>query len=158
MEILQVEDNEDDVILTRQSVRAAGLLVNLHAVEDGEQCMAFLRKQPPFGNAPTADLVLLDLNLPVMDGREVLTVINDDEALRHVPVIVLTTSAAQTDILEVYKLRCNAYIVKPVKFERFVQVIATLESHRLSTVTLPDHRGTPNAGQNPRHPDTGPGI
>ncbi|HEY0791487.1 MAG TPA: response regulator [Chthoniobacterales bacterium] len=156
-EILLVEDNEDDVILTRQSFRAAKLLVNLHAVEDGEQCMAFLRRQPPFENAPTADLVLLDLNLPVMDGREVLAAINNDDALRHLPVIVLTTSAAETDILKMYKLRCNSYIVKPVKFERFLDVIATLENYWLTIVTLP---GGPERS-NPRlHPGPleGPGI
>ena len=136
-DILLVEDNEDDVILMRQSLRAAKLLVNLHTVENGEQCMAFLRKQPPFEHAPTVTLVLLDLNLPVMDGREVLAAINEDEALRHVPVVVLTTSASEADILKMYKLRCNSYILKPVKFERFVEVIAMLENYWLTVVTLP---------------------
>jgi chemotaxis family two-component system response regulator Rcp1 len=138
-DILLVEDNEDDVILTRESFKAAGLLVNLHTVADGKQCMAFLRKEAPFENAPTVALVLLDLNMPVMDGREVLAAINEDETLRHVPVIVLTTSAAEMDILKMYKLRCNSYIVKPVKFEHFVQMVSKLEGYWLALVTLPKH-------------------
>jgi chemotaxis family two-component system response regulator Rcp1 len=137
-DILLVEDNEDDVVLTRESFRAAGLLVNIHTVTDGKQCMAFLRKEAPFENTPTVILVLLDLNMPVMDGREVLAAITEDEALRHVPVIVLTTSAAETDILKMYKLRCNSYIVKPVKFERFIQVVSRLENYWLALVALPN--------------------
>jgi two-component system, chemotaxis family, response regulator Rcp1 len=140
-DILLVEDNEDDVILTRECFRAAGLLVQLHTVANGKECMAFLRKEPPFENAPTAVLVLLDLNMPVMDGRETLTAINDDAALIHTPVIVLTTSAAEIDVLKMYKLRCSSYIVKPVKFERFVQVIAKLGDYWLAFVSLPNgHR------------------
>ena len=136
-EVLLVEDNEDDVILTRESFRLAKLIVNLHVVENGKECMDFLRHKPPFENAPRVDLVLLDLNMPVMDGREVLTAINGDEALHHLPVIVLTTSATEVDILKMYKLRCNSYIVKPVKFEEFVEVIKTLGEYWLALVALP---------------------
>jgi two-component system, chemotaxis family, response regulator Rcp1 len=136
-EVLLVEDNEDDVILTRESFRLAKLIVNLHVVENGKECMDFLRHKPPFENAPRVDLVLLDLNMPVMDGREVLSAINADEALHHLPVIVLTTSATEVDILKMYKLRCNSYIVKPVRFEEFVEVIKTLGEYWLALVALP---------------------
>jgi two-component system, chemotaxis family, response regulator Rcp1 len=136
-EVLLVEDNEDDVILTRESFRLAKLIVNLHVVENGKQCMDFLHHKPPYENAPRTDLVLLDLNMPVMDGREVLTAINADEALHHLPVIVLTTSATEVDILKMYKLRCNSYIVKPVRFEEFVEVIKTLGEYWLALVALP---------------------
>ena len=143
-EILLVEDNEDDVILTREGFRASKLLVNLHNVETGEACMAFLRRQPPFEDAPEVDMILLDLNLPVMDGREVLAAINQDEALKHLPVVVLTTSGAEMDVLRMYKLRCNSYITKPVKFERFLEVIAQLENYWLTIVTLPH---VPHSGE-----------
>jgi two-component system, chemotaxis family, response regulator Rcp1 len=136
-EVLLVEDNEDDVILTRESFRLAKLIVNLHVVENGKECMDFLRHKPPFENAPRVGLVLLDLNMPVMDGREVLSAINADESLHHLPVIVLTTSATEVDILKMYKLRCNSYIVKPVRFEEFVEVIKTLGEYWLALVALP---------------------
>lgn len=136
-EILLVEDNEDDVILTREGFYAAKLLVNLHHVENGEQCMAFLRRQPPFQNAPRPDIILLDLNLPVMDGHEVLAAIVDDDTLNHLPVVVLTTSAAEADILAMYKLRCSSYIVKPVGFDNFVRVITALGNYWLTVVLTP---------------------
>jgi two-component system, chemotaxis family, response regulator Rcp1 len=136
--VLLVEDNEDDVILTRESFRAAKIIVNLHTVENGQLCMSFLRRQAPYENSPPIDLILLDLNMPVMDGREVLAAINEDEALNHVPIVVLTTSAAEGDVLKMYKLRCNSYIVKPVKFERFVQVIQMLGDYWLALVALPN--------------------
>jgi two-component system, chemotaxis family, response regulator Rcp1 len=138
-DILLVEDNDDDVILTRECFRAAKIIGNLHRVENGEECMAFLRHQRPFENSSPIDLILLDLNMPVMDGREVLIAINADEALNHVPIIVLTTSAAEGDILNMYKLRCNSYIVKPVKFEHFIQVIQMLSDYWLALVALPSN-------------------
>jgi two-component system, chemotaxis family, response regulator Rcp1 len=149
-EVLLVEDNEDDVILTRESFRLAKLIVNLHVVENGKECMDFLRHKPPFENAPRVDLMLLDLNMPVMDGREVLTAINADEALHHLPVIVLTTSATEVDILKMYKLRCNSYIVKPVRFEEFVEVIKTLGEYWLALVALP--YGSPSTSLAVTHP------
>jgi chemotaxis family two-component system response regulator Rcp1 len=145
VELLLVEDNDDDVVLTREGFRATRLSINLNRVENGEQCMAFLRKQPPFENAPTVALVLLDINMPRMDGREVMAAINADATLRHLPVVVLTTSAAKTDILQMYALRCSSYIVKPVIFEEFIQAITKLEDYWWAVVALPtgqDPEGT----------------
>jgi len=136
-EILLVEDSENDVILTREGFNEAKLAVNLHTVGDGEQCMSFLRKLGPHTGAPTPDLVLLDLNLPRKDGREVLAEIVADKALRHLPVVVMTTSRAESDIAHVYSLRCSSYIVKPVDFDRFVATIRTLSEYWFRTVVLP---------------------
>ncbi|HTT41374.1 MAG TPA: response regulator [Burkholderiales bacterium] len=136
-EILLVEDNEDDVFLTRMAFEQAKLIVNLHHVDDGEKCMAFLRKQPPYADAPTPDLILLDLNLPVMDGREVLAEIVKDEALKHLAVVVLTTSYEAEDIATMYKLRCNSYITKPVDFEKFVDAVRKLQDYWFTVVILP---------------------
>ena len=143
IELLLVEDNDDDVVLTRESFRATSLPINLNRVENGEQCMAFLRKQPPFENAPTVELVLLDINMPRMDGREVMAAITADATLRHLPVVVLTTSSAETDIHQMYALRCSSYIVKPVIFEEFTQAITKLEDYWWAVVALPN-------GQNQR--------
>jgi chemotaxis family two-component system response regulator Rcp1 len=147
VELLLVEDNDDDVVLTQEGFRATNLSINLNRVENGEQCMAFLRKEPPFENAPTVALVLLDINMPRMDGREVMAAINADESLRHLPVVVLTTSAAETDILQMYALRCSSYIVKPVMLEEFIQVITKLEEYWWGVVALPN-------GRNPKGPKT----
>jgi chemotaxis family two-component system response regulator Rcp1 len=136
-DILLVEDNEDDVILTLENFRAASSTVKLHTVENGEQCMAFLKNRHPYENAPKVDLILLDLNLPLMDGRQVVAAINADETLRHLPIVVLTASAVETDILNMYKLRCNSYIVKPVKEAEFVQSLRTLGDYWLSLPVLP---------------------
>ncbi|MBV8378765.1 MAG: response regulator [Verrucomicrobia bacterium] len=144
-EVLLVEDSENDVILTREGFLASKFHVNLHTVENGRDCMAFLRRQPPFENAPAIDLILLDLNLPIMDGREVLAAINKDDALKHLPVVVLTTSSAEMDVLRMYKLRCSSYITKPVKFERFLEIIAQMENYWLTIVTLP-HATSPKPG------------
>jgi chemotaxis family two-component system response regulator Rcp1 len=137
-EILLVEDNEDDIILAQESFRVAKLEANLHTVGNGQECLTFLRHQPPYEDAPKVDLVLLDLNMPVMDGREAMTAISRDETLKHMPVVVLTTSAAESDIFELYKLRCNSYIVKPVKFERFVEIVRKLGVYWLAFVSLPN--------------------
>lgn len=136
-EILLVEDNEQDMVLTREGFRRAKFLVNLHHVENGEECLQFLRKQGRFASAPTPDLVLLDLNLPVMDGREVLTEIVTDDALCHLPVVILTTSAAERDILDMYKLRCSSYITKPVDFEQFQKLVGELGNYWFTMVVLP---------------------
>jgi len=138
VELLLVEDNEDDVVLTRESFLATDSSVNLHRVENGELCMAFLRKQPPFENAPTVALVLLDINMPRMDGREVMAAITADATLRHLPVVVLTTSTAETDILQMYALRCSSYIVKPVSLAEFIQAITKLEDYWWGVVALPN--------------------
>lgn len=136
-EILLVEDNEYDLILTREGFRRAKLQVNLHHVDNGEECMAFLRKEGRHAQAPTPDLILLDLNMPVMDGREVLAELVADDRLRHLPVVILTTSADERDILDMYRLRCSGYIVKPVDFEQFQRVVHELANFWFTVVVLP---------------------
>ena len=136
-EILLVEDNEHDVVLTRESFSRAKVLVNLNHVDNGEDCLAYLRKEGKYAGVLTPDLILLDLNLPIMDGREVLAEINGDEALRHLPVVVMTTSAADKDILDMYKLRCSSYIVKPLDLVQFQKVISEFGNYWFSVVVLP---------------------
>ena len=140
-EVLLVEDNEQDVVLTREGFKRAKFLVNLHHVEDGEECLAFLRKEGRFSESPTPDLILLDINLPVMDGREVLAEIVKDEKLKAIPVVVLTTSSAETDILEMYKLRCSSYITKPVDFEQFQKLVNELGNYWFTLVVMPPKPG-----------------
>ena len=135
--ILLVEDNENDVELSREGFRMSKLVIDLRHVRDGEECMAFLRKKGLFADAPTPDIILLDLNMPRMDGREVLAEISKDETLRHVPVVILTTSKDEAEILKMYQLRCSSYIVKPVNFEQFLHVIQTFTNYWLTVVVLP---------------------
>ena len=136
-EMLLVEDNENDVELARWALNKAKLLVNLHHVETGEECMAFLRKQGQYTTAPTPDLILLDLNLPIMDGRQVLMEIVADDQLNHLPVVILTTSEDDRDILNMYKLRASSYIVKPIDFDQFVRVVRGLADYWFTIVVLP---------------------
>lgn len=136
-EILLVDDNEDDVYLTREAFDAASLRVHLHHVDNGEKCLQFLRKQGPYANAPSPDLILLDMHMPVMDGYEVLKEIVKDEKLRHLPVVVLTTSYEAADIQKMYGLRCSSYITKPVNFENFVKVVGQLAGYWLTVVVTP---------------------
>jgi two-component system, chemotaxis family, response regulator Rcp1 len=137
-EILLVEDNENDVMLTREGFKRAKVPARLHHVENGEKCMAFLRGSGKYADAPMPDIVLLDLNMPVMDGREVLEQIVADPELCRLPVIVLTTSEGEQDILRMYRLRCSSYIVKPVDFADFMRVINGLNDYWFSTVVLPE--------------------
>lgn len=137
VEILLVEDNENDVVLTQEGFRQAKLVVHLHHVKDGEECMDFLHKEGKYSNVPTPDLILLDLNMPRMDGREVLAAIGDDEKLRHLPVVILTTSAEEREILNMYRLRCSSYIVKPVDFEQFLRVVRLISDYWFTVVVLP---------------------
>lgn len=137
-EVLLVEDNLSDVILTQESLKMAKLLVNLHHVEDGVECLAFLRKEGRHADAPTPDLILLDLNMPKMDGREVLSELVRDEKLKHLPVVILTTSAGDADVLNMYQLRCSSYVVKPVDFEQFQHVVQDIGRYWFSLVVLPD--------------------
>jgi two-component system, chemotaxis family, response regulator Rcp1 len=136
-EILLAEDNDNDVELTRQGFKKCKLLLNLHHVRDGVECLAFLRKQGKYATAPTPDLLLLDINMPRMDGREVLAEMVGDETLNAIPVVVLTTSAQDEEILKMYKLRCNSYIIKPVDFEQFLYVVRSIAEYWFTVVVLP---------------------
>ena len=137
VEVLLVEDNPDDVELMRIGFRRAKFAVNLHHVGNGEECMAFLRREAPYTDVPRPDLVLLDLNMPRMDGREVLAEIDKDEALSHIPVVVLTSSDADSDVLTSYRLSCSSYIVKPVDFEQFSNVVRGIGDYWFTLVVLP---------------------
>lgn len=135
--VLLVEDNDNDVELTRHGFRRSKLAVNLHHVKDGVECMAFLRKQERYHDAPTPDLILLDLNMPRMDGRQVLAEVVADSTLAHLPMVILTTSAEEREILTMYRHRCNSYIVKPIDFDQFVQMMRLLGEYWFTLVTLP---------------------
>jgi CheY-like chemotaxis protein len=136
-EILLAEDNDNDVELTRQGFRRAKLLVNLHRVGDGEECMDFLRKQGKYADVPTPDLILLDLNLPKMSGQQVLAEMLKDESLKSLPVVILTTSEQAEEVLKMYKMRCSSYIVKPVNFEQFLNVVRAITEYWFTVVVLP---------------------
>ena len=137
IEILLVEDNPADVRLTEEALREARVYNHLHAVSDGEQAMAFLRKQGRYMDSPRPDLILLDLNLPKKNGKEVLKDIKSDPSLKRIPVIILTTSDATTDIIAAYDLHVNCYITKPIKLEQFIKVIDTIEDFWFTVVKLP---------------------
>lgn len=138
-EILLVEDNEDDVFLTREAFDAARLRINLSHVDNGERCLQFLRKQGMYADAVSPDLILLDMHMPVMNGHEVLAEIVKDEKLRHLPVVVLTTSYEAADIQKMYDLRCSSYITKPVDFDNFVKMVGQLSGYWLTVVVVPPH-------------------
>jgi CheY-like chemotaxis protein len=131
-----VEDDEGDVVLTREAFEEY-LHNRLDVVHDGNSALAYLRAEAPYENAPRPDLVLLDLNLPGRDGREVLSEIKSDRALAHVPVVVLTTSAADEDILRSYQLHANAFVTKPVDLDGFVAAIRQIDHFFISVVRLP---------------------
>lgn len=136
-DILLVEDNDNDVVLTRQGFKRAKFLVNLHHVKDGVECMDFLLRRGAYTDAPTPDLILLDLNMPRMDGREVLAELVQHDDLRHLPVVILTTSSHESEILAMYQLRCSSYIVKPVDFTQFQRVIHLITDYWFTVVVLP---------------------
>ncbi|HEV8410502.1 MAG TPA: response regulator [Gemmatimonadaceae bacterium] len=136
IEILLVEDNLPDVRLTLEALRDAKVRNNLHVVHDGVEAMAFLRKEDAFKDKPRPDLILLDLNLPRKDGREVLTEIKEDPKFEHIPVVILTTSQAEQDILRSYHLRANAFVTKPVDLDQFFTVIKSIEQFWLEIVKL----------------------
>jgi CheY-like chemotaxis protein len=135
--VLLVEDNENDVELTRLGFEQARMDVTLDRAKDGEEGIAFLRKEGPYASAPTPDLILLDLNMPRMDGRELLAEIAADETLRHLPVVVLTTSSADREVLSMYRLRCSSYVVKPMSFQEFAEAMASIAEYWFKTVKLP---------------------
>lgn len=136
-DILLVEDNPGDVRLTREALKESKISNNLHVVTDGVQAMDFLKRQGEHSGAIRPDLVLLDLNLPRMDGREVLAEIKADPELRRIPVVIMTSSEAEQDILTTYNLNANAYVTKPLDLEQFVRVVHSIEEFWLSIVKLP---------------------
>lgn len=140
VEILVVEDNPGDVRLLQESFKRNKMSNNLHVVRNGEDAMLFLRREGAYAEAVTPDLILLDLNLPKKDGREVLADIRADPNLTHLPVVVLTSSEDEEDILKSYKLHANCYITKPVTLERFVEVINSIDGFWLSLVKLPSDK------------------
>lgn len=137
VEILMVEDNPADVRLTVEAFRDAKVLNHMSVVGDGEEAMAFLRKEGKYAVSPRPDLILLDLNLPKKDGREVLAEIKQDPALKRIPVVILTTSEDEKDILKAYDLHVNAYIRKPVDLDQFIKVVEAVEDFWLTVVKLP---------------------
>ncbi len=137
IEILMVEDNPGDVRLTVEALKEGKVRNNLHIVEDGEQAMKFLRQQDDYGSAPRPDLVLLDLNLPKKNGREVLAEIKQDPELKRIPVVILTVSEAEQDIIKSYNLHANCYITKPVNLDQFIKVVRSIEDFWLTIVMLP---------------------
>ena len=141
VEILLVEDNPGDVDLAREALEDSKLHNRLHVAEDGEKAMAFLNGRPPYENMPRPDLILLDLNLPRKDGREVLADIKGDPDLKRIPVVILTTSRAEQDVLRSYDLHANCYITKPIDFDQFMEVVRSIESFWMSIVVLPTKSG-----------------
>ncbi len=137
VEILIVEDSKGDIGLIEEVFEDAKIGNILHIVEDGEEAIAFLRGEGQFSGSPRPDIILLDLNLPKKDGREVLEEVKSDDELKNIPVVVLTTSKAEEDVLRSYNLHANAYIAKPVDFDQFIRVIKSIENFWLEIVKLP---------------------
>jgi chemotaxis family two-component system response regulator Rcp1 len=137
IEILLVEDNPGDVELTREALGAAKVANRLHVVDDGADAVDFLFRNGKFADAPRPDIIFLDLNLPKKDGRQVLSEIKAEPSLSQIPVVVLTTSQAEEDILRAYQLHANCYVTKPVDFNRFMHIVSTIEEFWLSVVKLP---------------------
>jgi CheY-like chemotaxis protein len=137
IEVLLVEDDPGDVLLIREAFAFNKVHNNLNVVSDGEQALSYLRQEGEWSDALRPDLVLLDLNLPRKDGREVLAEAKGDPALRTIPIVVLTTSEAEEDVLKSYELHANAYVTKPVDFERFVSIVRQIDDFFVSVVRLP---------------------
>jgi CheY-like chemotaxis protein len=137
IQVLLVEDSPGDVRLTREAFKDAKVYITLHVASDGEKAMAFLKREGEYANAPRPDLILLDLNLPKKDGREVLDEIKGSPTLKSIPVVILTTSSSETDILRSYQLHANCYITKPVALDGFLKVVKSIDSFWLSVVKLP---------------------
>jgi chemotaxis family two-component system response regulator Rcp1 len=137
IEILLVEDSPADILLTREAFQESRIVNTIHVAEDGIQAMDFLYKRGEYASSPRPDLILLDLNLPRKNGREVLAEIKADPDLRKIPIVVLTTSSADEDILKAYDLNANCYVVKPVGFDNFMQAMQSIRHFWFSVVTLP---------------------
>jgi CheY-like chemotaxis protein len=137
IEVLLVEDDPGDVLMTKEAFEEHRVNNRLRVVNDGDEALAYLRQQEPYPDAVRPDLILLDLNLPRRDGRQVLQEIKNDESLRHIPVVVLTTSQADEDILRSYQLHANAYVTKPVDFDQFIKAVQQIDEFFVSVVRLP---------------------
>ena len=142
IEILLVEDSPGDVRLTQEALKESKMSNNLSVAKDGVEAMTFLRREAPNADAPRPDIILLDLNMPRKDGREVLAEIKADPELRRIPVVILTTSNSDEDVLKSYNLNANCYITKPVDFEQFIKVVKAVEDFWFTIVKLPDRRST----------------
>ena len=140
VEILLVEDNPGDVRLTKEALREGKVYSTLHWAKDGVEALEFLHREGKYADAPRPDIILLDLNLPKKDGREVLEIIKSDDLLKHIPVVVLTTSKAEEDVLKSYALHANCYVTKPVDLEKFIVVVKSIDRFWLTVVTLPPSR------------------
>ncbi|HEY0452908.1 response regulator [Actinophytocola sp.] len=137
IDVLLVEDDDGDVLMTKEAFEYHKIRNRLHVVNDGEQALQFLRREGEYADAPRPGLILLDLNLPRVDGREVLAELKDDPELRMIPVVVLTTSESEEDIVRSYSLHANAYVSKPVDFDRFIEVVRHIDSFFVTVVKLP---------------------
>ncbi len=137
IEVLLVEDDPGDVVLIQEAFEDNKVRNRLHCVSDGVDALRFLRREDEFADAPRPDLILLDLNLPRKDGREVLAEVKTDETLQQIPVVVLTTSKLDEDVLRSYKLHANAYVTKPVDFDRFIEVVRQIDEFFVTVVKLP---------------------
>ncbi|RLC93534.1 MAG: hypothetical protein DRI39_02595, partial [Chloroflexi bacterium] len=141
VEVLLVEDNPGDVRLTKEALKDGKVCNNLHVVEDGVEALAYLRREGKYQDAPRPDLILLDLNLPRKDGRDVLAEVKNDQRLKRIPVVVLTTSKAEEDVLKAYDLHVNCYITKPVDLDQFMNLVRAIEDFWLAMVKLPNAHG-----------------
>jgi two-component system response regulator len=136
VEVLLVEDDPGDVILTQEGLRASKLHINLHVVDNGEKALAFLHHAAPYEDAPRPGLIILDLNLPRVNGMEVLKEIKSNEALQTIPTVILTTSRAEEDVVRSYKLGANCYVSKPLNLDEFVKVVSSIESFWFTVVEI----------------------
>ncbi|POH62689.1 response regulator [Cryobacterium zongtaii] len=142
IQVLLVEDSPGDVRLTREALHDANVAIQLHVASDGVEALAFLRREDAYAGAPRPDLILLDLNLPRMDGREVLAWIKADPDLKTIPTIILTTSEAEDDIVTSYQLQANSYLSKPVQLDRFETLVKSINDFWLTKAKLPNQRDT----------------
>ena len=137
LEILLVEDNEGDIRLTIEAFKEAKIRNHIRVVRDGEEALAYLKKEAAYADAQTPDIILLDINLPKVDGKEVLYELKNDPILKSIPVIMLTTSSAESDVQESYSNHANSYVIKPVDLSKFMEVIRSIEEYWISIVKLP---------------------
>jgi CheY-like chemotaxis protein len=140
VEILLVEDNPGDTRLTIEALKESKINNMLNTVEDGAQALKYLRKEPPYEDANTPDLVLLDLDLPNMSGRELLEIVKHDKSLRRIPIVILTISESDVDVLQSYDMQANAYVRKPIDLDQFVKVVQSIENFWFTVVKYPGHK------------------